>query len=318
MLIRRWRSAIGLAVAIAAAGCRPSEPPRYTPGVTVVELTEGLDPTDEDDREELEIYQDLQQQSAKVLERRAGRPDAPLLIGNPHVDPEHLKRGYRLYAQFCTMCHGVNGDGQGPVAPYLNPKPRNYTAGVYKFVATDNGSKARKADLVRTVRRGVTGTSMPSFDRFSEEDLSAVVDYVMALTYRGLLEEELARIAYDEEELPDDEGIDEVVEELLEPWRAAAEEVVMPLTPMPPMNEESIAEGKRHFVTYGCNKCHGEDGRGGSIGDVEIGKDVWGYDAAAADLTSGMFRGGDRPLDVYRRVYVGINGAPMPSRAVEF
>ena len=45
---------------------------------------------------------------------------------------------------------------------------------------------------------------------------------------------------------------------------------------------------------------------------------MWGYDAAAADLTSGMFRGGDRPLDIYRRVYVGINGAPMPSRAVEF
>ena len=25
-----------------------------------------------------------------------------------------------------------------------------------------------------------------------------------------------------------------------------------------------------------------------------------------------MFRGGSRPIDVYRRIYAGINGTPMP------
>jgi hypothetical protein len=55
------------------------------------------------------------------------------------------------------------------------------------------------------------------------------------------------------------------------------------------------------------------NGRGGSLGNVEIGKDSWGHSAAAADLTSGMFRGGGRPIDIYRRIYSGINGTPMPA-----
>ena len=49
------------------------------------------------------------------------------------------------------------------------------------------------------------------------------------------------------------------------------------------------------------------------MGNVEVGKDAWGYKAAAADLTSGMFHGGDRPVDIYRRIYSGINGTPMPA-----
>jgi mono/diheme cytochrome c family protein len=28
-----------------------------------------------------------------------------------------------------------------------------------------------------------------------------------------------------------------------------------------------------------------------------------------------MFRGGQRPLDIYRRIYAGVNGTPMPSFA---
>ena len=43
------------------------------------------------------------------------------------------------------------------------------------------------------------------------------------------------------------------------------------------------------------------------------GKDVWGHNDPAADLTSGMLRGGQRPLDIYRRIYAGINGTPMPA-----
>ena len=49
-----------------------------------------------------------------------------------------------------------------------------------------------------------------------------------------------------------------------------------------------------------------------------MGKDAWGHDAAAADLTSGMFRGGGRPIDIYRRIYSGISGTPMPGFAQVF
>ena len=41
-------------------------------------------------------------------------------------------------------------------------------------------------------------------------------------------------------------------------------------------------------------------------------RDEWGNPTRAADLTSGMLRGGQQPLDIYRRIYGGINGTPMP------
>ena len=41
--------------------------------------------------------------------------------------------------------------------------------------------------------------------------------------------------------------------------------------------------------------------------------DSWGNPTKAADLTSGMLRGGTEPLDIYRHIDAGINGTPMPS-----
>lgn len=218
-----------------------------------------------------------------------------------------------MYAKYCTQCHGVDGDGNGPAAPYLNPKPRNYTHGVFKFTSTPYGKKPRRADLIRTVRQGVTGTSMPSFDRLSDQEVEAVVDYVIALSQRGELERELAMIAYEDEELPDEEGIEEVISEILVPWQDSSDQIVMPITPMPPMTDESVLAGHQLFLEHACNKCHGRFGRGGSMENVEVGMDTWGNKAAAADLSSGMFRGGERPIDIYRRIYSGINGTPMPA-----
>ena len=44
-----------------------------------------------------------------------------------------------------------------------------------------------------------------------------------------------------------------------------------------------------------------------------VGTDAWGNPTKAADLTSGMLRGGTEPLDIYRHIDAGINGTPMPS-----
>ena len=120
-------------------------------------------------------------------------------------------------------------------------------------------------------------------------------------------------IAYEDEELPDEEGMAEVIESVLQPWLDSSEVMVMPVTMMPPMTEESAKEGHKLFLKHACNKCHGVFGRGGSMGNVEVGSDAWGNKAAAADLTSGMFRGGGSPLDIYRRIHSGINGTPMPA-----
>ena len=40
-------------------------------------------------------------------------------------------QGGKIYAQFCTSCHGNTGKGDGPAAAALNPRPQNHTDGKY-------------------------------------------------------------------------------------------------------------------------------------------------------------------------------------------
>ena len=78
-----------------------------------------------------------------------------------------------------------------------------------------------------------------------------------------------------------------------------------------------------------CQSCHGASGLGdgpsayvleedGSFRLDEKGarisayKDDWGHVIFPRDLTRGIYRGGKRPIDIYRRIYAGINGTPMP------
>jgi hypothetical protein len=44
----------------------------------------------------------------------------------------------------------------------------------------------------------------------------------------------------------------------------------------------------------------------------EYAKDDWNNEIMPRDLTRGVFRFGRRPIDLYRRIYAGINGTPMP------
>jgi mono/diheme cytochrome c family protein len=153
---------------------------------------------------------------------------------------------------------------------------------------------------------------MPSFRLLPKRDLDAVLQYVLALTHRGELEEQLIAQAESEGELPD-ETVEELQQAVLDRWKLADESEVKPEIEMPPVTAESIAAGAAIFQKRECFKCHGKDGRGGLAGGIEVGNDAWGQKDPAADLTSGMLHGGQTPLDVYRRISAGINGTPMPA-----
>ncbi|MDX2036793.1 MAG: c-type cytochrome [Isosphaeraceae bacterium] len=246
----------------------------------------------------------------KVLIERCGTPSAPKLLGSTKAQRDRLALGATVYAKNCRQCHGVTGDGAGPAAAYLLPKPRDYRPGIYKFTSTTYGSKPLREDLARTIKRGIAGTSMPAFRLLPPNELDAVVDYVMALTHRGELESELANAAEFDGAI-DPEAVPGMIDGILEKWEASKGRVVYPLTPMPVFTESYITEGKAAFLSKGCSKCHGDDGRGQTADN--IGNDSWGNPTKAADLTSGMLRGGTEPLDVYRHISAGINGTPMPS-----
>lgn len=45
--------------------------------------------------------------------------------------------GRALYQQYCSVCHGPQGKGDGPAASTMNPKPRNHTDGPYMNALSD-------------------------------------------------------------------------------------------------------------------------------------------------------------------------------------
>jgi mono/diheme cytochrome c family protein len=243
------------------------------------------------------------------VNKESGSVAHPKMLGDSEFSEKRLKLGQAIFTRRCEQCHGVSGDGAGPVATQLFPPPRDYRPGVFKFTSNPYGFKPRRDDLIRTVKNGIHGTSMPSFARLSDEDIGLVVDYVLMLTHRGEFEAALAYEA-ETEEVIDRDRAPEVVEEVLSNWKDAEYSEVQPVTPMPEFTAEHVRAGREAFLTKGCSKCHGEDGRGQTKDN--IGVDAWGHPTRAADLTSGLLHGGQRPIDVYRRIYSGINGTPMP------
>jgi mono/diheme cytochrome c family protein len=246
----------------------------------------------------------------------ASRTAAPQVAGGdrPGFERMHLQLGREVYTAQCAGCHGTTGDGKGPAGAHLNPPPRDYRNGVFKFTSTPRGSKPRREDLRRILKYGAKGTSMPAFRFLPEEEREAVIDYVMVLASRGELEIDLIREAeteLDEEDDFDPEVVAEYVTDIADSWGQAEEELVRPLTVNPPRTEETIQQGAVAFAELYCIKCHGPDARGSKSADV--GQDIWGRTAYPANLAMGMLHGGRRPIDIYRRIYSGINGTPMPS-----
>ncbi|MFM8413246.1 MAG: c-type cytochrome [Planctomycetota bacterium] len=251
--------------------------------------------------------------------RQAGEdvvPGAYRIAGaeQPGFDRLRLQLGRQVYTNQCAGCHGTTGDGQGPAGAHLNPPPRDYRNGVFKFTSTPRGSKPRREDLRRILKYGAKGTSMPAFRFLPEEETEAVIDYVQALASRGELELALLREAeteLDEEDDFDPEVVAEYVTDIAESWRRAEDELVRPITVNPPRTDETVKAGAVAFAEFACVKCHGPDARGSKSADV--GQDIWGRTAYPANLAMGMLHGGRRPVDIYRRIYSGINGTPMPS-----
>lgn len=290
-----WRFLMIVGGVLLTTGCERAEPLQWTSSKLVQELP----------GEEVPKVQE-------AVREHSGTVARPQIVaeGKPDFDRSlHLKYGQEVYLKRCVQCHGINGDGNGASAAFMYPRPRDYTRGIYKFTSTPYGGKPRRDDLLYTLKRGVTGTSMPAFNLLSKKDLDAVVDYVLVLSQRGELEYQIGMEVQAAEVLEDDMVVD-AVETVTDRWKTVESTLTQPLTPEPELTEERVTRGRQAFLTRGCSKCHGEDGRGQTKDN--IGNDSWGFPTRAADLTSGMLHGGQEPIDIYRRIQNGINGSPMP------
>lgn len=190
--------------------------------------------------------------------------------------------GRSIYEARCAPCHGVNGKGDGAASALLNPRPRNFTTGMFKFRSTESGSLPTDEDLFAIIKNGLHGTSMSDWAPFITGDsLKEVVDYVKKFS---------PRFQHDKPH----------------PVRTG--------TPVP-FSAASVLAGKKVYAKLQCADCHGTDGAGTDAVAKDF-QDEWNFETNAVNLTEPWtFRGGSTARDIYLRFMTGVDGTPMPSYA---
>ncbi len=104
---------------------------------------------------------------------------------------ETLRTGRELYKQYCQKCHAATGDGNGPQAHMLKPKPRDLRLGVVKYTSTKANIKASTEDLRNLLKGGIPGTAMPAFQILGNHEIDALAQYTKYLSMRGEIERSL-------------------------------------------------------------------------------------------------------------------------------
>jgi cytochrome c oxidase cbb3-type subunit I/II len=198
----------------------------------------------------------------------------------PQTD-EQVARGRAVYERRCVGCHGVKGDGNGLAATFLDPRPRNFTLGAFKFRSTPSGSLPTDGDLYRTLTRGVRWTAMPTWHELPEKDRIAVIAYIKTFSPR---------------------------------WKEEKPEAPIPIGEPPKASPELLARGKDLYTQAKCWECHGNGGKGDGPSANNL-KDDLGFRIRPADFTKGQFKGGGDVQDIFRTMTTGLDGTPMPSFA---
>jgi cytochrome c oxidase cbb3-type subunit 2 len=191
-------------------------------------------------------------------------------------------RGAEVYALHCASCHGPDGDGKGPASAFLDPRPRDFRAGRFKYKTTSGARPPLDSDLFATITVGIPGTSMPGWRDLPEEVRWDLVAFVVSKDARG-----------DGRPVP------------------AAEDAVR--VPAESTDDAASRDRGRQAFLANCASCHGTDARGSSASTSPM-VDTLGYPLRARDLADvAGFRGGHASADIYRRLVIGIPGTPMPS-----
>jgi len=198
-----------------------------------------------------------------------------------------LLQGRFIFEKNCVICHGRRGDGNGEWAARLDPPPRDFRAGLFKFRSTPPGAMPTDDDLMRTIRGGLGGTAMPVFSSLPERDVRAVIEYVKTLSPR---------------------------------WRDPANRKTPVPIPEPPewvsnpKNKPSLLERGRACFLASCSQCHGEQGRGNGPAAATL-RDGQDRPIRPRDLREAPLRAGETARDIYRTLTTGLDGTPMPSFA---
>jgi cytochrome c oxidase cbb3-type subunit 2 len=237
--------------------------------------------------------------------------DAPrIVVPSDLRDADRMRHGEAVYFAQCVDCHGAKGDGAGFLAEGFDVKPRDFRQAKYKFRSTASGELPTIADVERTVRDGVPGTTMPAWSQFlTEQEIGDVARYLIPFSPR-----------------------------FVDAWRARRSPQALSVARPPPEVEEVSAHptgdlqpclrpsgaayaaslpcrGEQLWNLHQCRWCHGDDARGD--GPTARGMtDDWHHSIRPANLTyKWLFKNGHLPEEVYRSIFGGLDGTPMGSYA---
>jgi cytochrome c oxidase cbb3-type subunit 1 len=203
---------------------------------------------------------------------------------------DQLTLGREVYFRRCVGCHGPHGDGKGVVARFLNPKPRDFTSGIFKFRSTSGGMNTLPSDedLFITVTHGLWGTAMPPWYELPAQERLAVIQFIKTFSDR---------------------------------WQKEKPGPPVPIPEEPPVTAASIANGQQLFESI-CAACHGAEGHGDGMPAGSL-VDTWGNPLTPANLTlpagapGGVTLGHDG-RHIFKTIMTGVGGTPMPAFADSF
>jgi len=200
-------------------------------------------------------------------------------VGNLHGS---AATGKVLYRRYCVGCHGPEGDGNGENAQWIDPKPRDFTAAVFKCRSTPTGTLPTDQDLFDSVTRGFVTTNMPPWRPITNQNRADLIAYVKTFSAR---------------------------------WEKEKPGTPITIPPEPAVTIASILHGREIFQKNDCWKCHGPQGHGDgpSAATLTDSKDnpIRPYNFAAGS----RFKCGVSNRDLYRIFMTGLDGTPMPSYA---
>lgn len=192
--------------------------------------------------------------------------------------------GRAVYEKWCAGCHSETGAGDGPAAPYMLPRPRDFTGALFKIRRTASGQLPTDADFMRAIDLGLPGTAMPGWKtRLTDRERRDVMAYIK--TYSAFFADTSQRPT----------------------------PLLFGTAPGSGTSAEALRIGRQYYDSLACRKCHGDRGRADGPSAPTLHDDA-GFPIFAADLTQNWrFRGGGTVEDVYHRLRTGVDGTPMPS-----
>lgn len=109
---------------------------------------------------------------AAASQPRSGTARADLSLPLPYGLKGDAARGARFYAANCATCHGAHGDGQGPRAYFIRPRPRN-------FLDAPARASLNRPALYAGIALGRPGTEMPAWKTvIDDQQIADVSEYV--------------------------------------------------------------------------------------------------------------------------------------------